>query len=112
MHRDGQEHRLVELEPDAAVASRRRCPRGIVYADDGSQFVQPDAAGRRLATTFVPVAGNSPVTSTGTWTVGAGMTPASGSTAVAAGSAVTESAMGPIVSICGVTVMSAVGRNT
>ena len=47
---------------------------------------------------------------TGTWTVVAGMTPASGSTVVAAGSALTENSMGPIVSICGVTVTSAVGR--
>ena len=61
-------------------------------------------------TTFLPVAGNSPLTVTGTWTVVAGITPASGSTVVAAGSAVTENAMGPIVSIRGVTVMSAVGR--
>ena len=62
-------------------------------------------------TTFLPVAGNSPVTVTGTWTVVAGMTPASGSTVVAAGSAVTENAIGPIVSIRGVTVMSAVGQD-
>ena len=61
-------------------------------------------------TTFLPVAGNSPLTVTGTWTVVAGITPASGSTVVAAGSAVTENSIGPTASIRGVTVMSAVGR--
>ena len=91
-------------------ASRRPIPLGIVYADDGSQFVNRTPPVAFSRTTFLPVAGNSPLTVTGTWTVVAGMTPASGSTVVAAGSAVTENSIGPIVSIRGVTVMSAVGR--
>src|SRR5215211_6780755 len=85
-------------------------PDGIVYADDGSQFVNRTRPVALFRTTLVPVAGNSAETVTGTSTVVAGMTPASGSTTVAAGLAVTVNEMGPIGSIRGVTVISAVGR--
>src|SRR4051794_25673041 len=86
-------------------------PRGMVYAEDGSQFFQRTEPLAVVVTVRTPVVGKSPLTLTGIVTVWAGMTAFAGSTAVADGSARTGSWMGPTASTCGVTGISAGGRN-
>ena len=107
---DRQEHLLVDHERGARAGADDRAGRDPVGG--GRVAVrEPDGALRLLPDDLLPGRRELARTpSRGSGAVVAGITPASGSTAVAAGSAVTVNEIGPMVSIWGVTEMSAAGR--
>ena len=85
-------------------------PAGIVYTLPGSQFDQRNVPLAFVWTTRLPVAGNSPEAVKSWLSRVAGMTPPTGSTEVASGSARTVNATGPTGTATGVTTTVAWGR--
>ena len=86
-------------------------PAAIRLVLVGSRFSKRTVPVALVSSVRLPVAGNMSSTATGMLTALAGTTPATGSGAVASGSATTMSWMGPTGSGCGVTTILADGRS-
>ena len=94
--------------PDAV---RTTLPAAIRFVLVGSRFSKRTVPVALVSSVRLPVAGNVSSTATGMLTALAGTTPATGSGAVALGSATTVTWMGPTGSGCGVTTTLAEGSS-